>query len=281
MANATKTSHGIAFKVVDEEVNAKDTEDIFAYASANNHPVEMGFYHGNPQLLLSLQEKYNIQRPTLHTNHYKFDLGTMLEKPAQKYQLLEVLTTDLEFASKIGAKRVVIHPYKYPFPRKKLAQKRVIEALIPELEGISNLLKARDIMVHIENTFDEADFYLALFEAIRSKGISNIGFCFDIGHARVWSALSFDKWFKYLENIDEMGFEIHFHIHANNGMFDDHLPFLPSVLDDLCKDDEFVQDYHEALRRLFCRFGDSTYTAEVRPQSAIENMKLLRLLADG
>jgi Xylose isomerase-like TIM barrel len=280
LTGGAKTSQNIAFKVVDEESNAPFTEAVFKYASANNRPVEMGFYHGNPELLLAFQDTYKIQRPTLHTNHYKFDLGTILEKPSQKHKALDALSVDLELASKIGAKRVVIHPYKYPFSRKKPAQKRTIEALVHELEGISHLLEARGITAHIENTFDEADFYFALFEAIRSKGVSNIGFCFDIGHAKVWSALSFDEWFKYLENIDEMGFDIHFHIHANDGIFDDHLPFLPSVLEGLDRNNEFALDYHKALRRLFRRFSGSTYTAEVRPEFAIENMKILSALAD-
>jgi Xylose isomerase-like TIM barrel len=275
-----KTSQNIAFKVVDEEVNAPFTEELFKYASANNHPVEMGFYHGNPKLLLDFQAIYKIQRPTLHTNHYKFDLGTLLEKPSQKHKLIEALSVDLELATKIDAKRVVIHPYKYPFPRKKIAQKKTIEALLPELEGVANLLEAGGITAHIENTFDEANFYLALFEAIRSKGVSNLGFCFDMGHAKVWSALSFDEWFKHLEEIDKLGFDMHFHIHANDGIFDDHLPFLPTILNDLDKNDEFTNGYPKALKRLFDRFGNSTYTAEVRPEFAIENMKILSALAD-
>lgn len=69
----------------------------------------------------------------------------------------------------------------------------------------------------LENVFDEApDHLLALREAVGSKRIS---FCFDAGHATLFSRIPVQKWIEALgPSVREM------HIHDNRGLRDDHLP---------------------------------------------------------
>ena len=240
----------IAFKVVDEQKNAVHIQQIFAFALANNYPVEACFYKGKEQFLLELFAKYPIVNPSLHTNHYRFDIGTLLEKPEQKYELLDILSHDLELATKIGAKRIIIHPHRFPFPKKLSAQKIAVSMMVNEISGISQMLSSLGVVAYIENTFDDSGFYRLLFEEIKRRNIDNFGFCFDMGHAKVWSSGSFAHWMRFLYDINDMGLPLHSHLHSNDGVFDEHLPFTEEVLGSLRCDDEFLEglSYLDAVK---------------------------------
>ncbi len=71
--------------------------------------------------------------------------------------------------------------------------------------------------IHLENVFDEVpDHLLRLREAVGSK---RLGFCFDAGHAFLFSRLPIQQWIKaFGPDLREM------HIHDNRGLRDDHLP---------------------------------------------------------
>jgi sugar phosphate isomerase/epimerase len=266
----------VAFKIVDDVKNSQAINEVFTFAYANNYPVEACFYKDNPQFLLDLFAKYPIKNPSLHTNHYNFDIGSIVEKPEQRYDFLDLLTKDLEFAKQIGAKLVIVHPYRFPFAKKKIAQRRAIEMFCNELSGISEVLRSYGIVAHIENTFDEASFYRLLFEEIKARNITNFGFCFDIGHAKVWSSGAISEWMRLLYDIDNMGFAIHSHIHANDGLFDEHMPFFDEILSNYVSDDEFLDgSYIEMIKKLHDTFPNATFTAEVKPQYALRNMEIL------
>ncbi len=69
----------------------------------------------------------------------------------------------------------------------------------------------------LENVFDEVpDHLLRLRNALGSK---RIGYCFDAGHATLFSALPAHKW------VEAYGMDLReLHIHDNLGQRDDHLP---------------------------------------------------------
>ncbi|MBM2828536.1 MAG: endonuc 2 protein [Actinobacteria bacterium] len=71
--------------------------------------------------------------------------------------------------------------------------------------------------IFLENVFDEVpDHLLRLRNALGSK---RIGYCFDAGHATLFSGLPLHKWVEaYGRDLREM------HIHDNRGQRDDHLP---------------------------------------------------------
>lgn len=71
--------------------------------------------------------------------------------------------------------------------------------------------------IFIENVFDEIpDHLLALRAAVGSR---RLGFCFDAGHATLFSRLPVQKW------VEALGVDIReMHIHDNRGRRDDHLP---------------------------------------------------------
>lgn len=71
--------------------------------------------------------------------------------------------------------------------------------------------------IFVENVFDELpDHLLSLQAAVGSK---RLGFCFDAGHAVLFSRLPVRKWLEaFGPDLREM------HIHDNRGARDDHLP---------------------------------------------------------
>ncbi|MBP2674867.1 MAG: barrel protein, endonuclease family 2/xylose isomerase-like family [Deltaproteobacteria bacterium] len=74
-----------------------------------------------------------------------------------------------------------------------------------------------DTQLFVENVFDEApDHLLRLREAV---GSPRLGFCFDPGHANLFSAVPLHRWAEaFGEGMRLM------HVHDNRGQRDDHLP---------------------------------------------------------
>ncbi|MCL5965743.1 MAG: sugar phosphate isomerase/epimerase [Deltaproteobacteria bacterium] len=82
---------------------------------------------------------------------------------------------------------------------------------------VAEAAEKADVDLFIENVFDEIpDHLLALREAVGSKRLS---FCFDAGHATLFSRIPVQKW------VEEFGAAVReMHIHDNRGLRDDHLP---------------------------------------------------------
>ncbi len=92
------------------------------------------------------------------------------------------------------------------------------------LEGarrtFSELAEAAEVAgvdLFLENVFDEVpDHLLRLHQAVGSK---RLGFCFDAGHATLFSRLPVQKWLAaFGRDLREL------HVHDNRGLRDDHLP---------------------------------------------------------
>lgn len=82
---------------------------------------------------------------------------------------------------------------------------------------VAEAAECAGVDVYLENVFDEVpDHLLRLRDAVGSK---KLGFCFDAGHAFLFSRLPIQQWIKaFGPDLREM------HIHDNRGLRDDHLP---------------------------------------------------------
>ncbi len=82
---------------------------------------------------------------------------------------------------------------------------------------IAESAETAGIDIFLENVFDEVpDHLLRLHAAVGSK---RLGFCFDAGHATLFSRLPVQKW------LEAFGTDLReLHIHDNRGIRDDHLP---------------------------------------------------------
>ncbi|MGB7971992.1 MAG: sugar phosphate isomerase/epimerase family protein [Candidatus Deferrimicrobiaceae bacterium] len=82
---------------------------------------------------------------------------------------------------------------------------------------VAEAAEAAGVDILLENVFDDVpDHLLRLRAAVGSK---RLGFCFDAGHATLFSRLPVQKWMEaFGPDLREM------HIHDNRGLRDDHLP---------------------------------------------------------
>ena len=82
---------------------------------------------------------------------------------------------------------------------------------------VAEVAEAARVDVFLENVFDDIpDHLLRLRAAVGSK---RLGFCFDAGHATLFSRLPVQKWMEaFGPDLREM------HVHDNRGLRDDHLP---------------------------------------------------------
>ncbi len=82
---------------------------------------------------------------------------------------------------------------------------------------VTETAERMNVDIYLENVFDEVpDNLLRLREAVGSK---RLRFCFDAGHAFLFSRLPIQQWIEaFGPDLREM------HIHDNRGLRDDHLP---------------------------------------------------------
>lgn len=82
---------------------------------------------------------------------------------------------------------------------------------------VAETAESADVDIYLENVFDEVpDHLLRLRAAVGSRRLK---FCFDAGHATLFSRLPVQKW------IEALGPALReLHIHDNRGLRDDHLP---------------------------------------------------------
>lgn len=92
--------------------------------------------------------------------------------------------------------------------------------LAPATRTFAELAEAADgagVDLFLENVFDDVPDHLLRLRA--AVGSERLGFCFDPGHASLFSRLPVQKWIEALgPGLREM------HVHDNRGTRDDHLP---------------------------------------------------------
>jgi len=154
------------------------------------------------------------RRPTVHAPFFDLSPGAM--EPLVRDVTRKRLTQSLHAAHQLGAHLMVVHPgydrWRYP----KLAgtwASNAVETFVPLLE-----LAARyDCRLALENIYEATpDTLLALVEGVSSPWL---GYCFDIGHWRLFGTSSMGDWLAALAPR-----LMHLHLHDNHGQSDEHLP---------------------------------------------------------
>jgi len=101
------------------------------------------------------------------------------------------------------------------------------------LSAILNLADELNLTLALENTFEPTpNFMKPIFEAYKNR----LYWCFDPGHAKVFSEADELTWFDILSP-----FLIEMHCHDNLGKFDDHLPLGEGVIN--------FQEIFKAIRK--------------------------------
>ena len=98
-------------------------------------------------------------------------------------------------------------------------------------------------------------------------------FCFDIGHAKIWSNDSLDDWLGFMADLESAGFILHCHLHANSGFADEHLSLAEANAREISAPDVDYNPYGypAAYLQVEQHFPAATKIFEVKAEQAIAN----------
>lgn len=235
-------------------------------------PLEVGLYFHDPEVHAYLRDVLPNSglRINTHLDHNLLHVqGIHLQQ--------DRIRAEIDCAQTLGSTYSITHVAAYPLPRRAAMQATLWEHLADNLALLNDIAAAQQHPIHIENTFHSLDFYVRLMNLITRNGYDQLHFCFDIGHAKVWSEQTLPMWLDFLYRLDQRAIRIHFHLHANQGMSDEHLSFIEAEAAGITGADAYTDtgDYYAALHAIQQRFPKSRKVFEVKPHLALENLNLV------
>jgi hypothetical protein len=266
--------HRFGFKVVDK--SASELGPILDYAIARQRPVEVGLYYEDATARDLLARRL-ASRPVpinAHTNHERFHAFNL-------HQTLDLLDAHIRAARAFGSAYSVLHAAGLPLTQRESKRPGLMTLLLDNLERAEALCAKHDYHLHVENIYHPLGFYRELFDGILARGLSRIHFCFDIGHAKVWSGETLDDWLAFADQLVTHGIRLHFHLHANAGLTDEHLSIAEAQALGICGPDGYFNDYGYPGAYLVIgrRFPDALKVFEVKAGQAIANIEALAAAA--
>lgn len=245
--------------------------EIIDESARSGTPLEVGLYRGEQCIRDRVASVRGKMPLNVHFNHKQYaiiDLG----------RAMETFEADMKAAKTMGADYGIQHISSGPMTRQAGYESRMFDALIDFIAKAERLCDAHDFDLHLENTYEPTGFYRTLFDRIKAAGFRHIHYCFDLGHAKVWSGETFPAWMDLLDSLQSDGFRIHFHLHANQGLGDEHLSFVEMEQMGFDGDDGVFSDtsYAQMLRTINERFAGSRKVFEVKPRYAFDNLAWVR-----
>ena len=256
--------NNIGFKIVDKDEDI--VIEILQEAMREDAPVEVGLY-GESKSVRAFCTKLNSPL-NIHFNHIVYSLMDIDKHKDMFFQ-------EIKIAKNIGADYGIHHMAKYPMTGQTGYQDALIKEVVKQMLIVEKLALEADFEVYIENTFESLSFYRKVFLGLKEKQTKRLNFCFDIGHAKVWSGDDFRSWIEFLIELKSLGFKLHFHLHANRGLIDEHLSLMEADKMGFDGNDAVFSDltYEQMFLEIFEKFPDERKIFEVKPELAVENRK--------
>jgi hypothetical protein len=258
------------YKVFDRRRD--QVEPLLLQALTEGRAVEVGLYAHDPathDCLNSLLPDSGCKLNT-HLDHRRLNIFALDDD-----DLVSQLRRQIECSLHWGASYGINHLSAFVLTRRPEYQQALEQKLIDHLRILNRLCGEYEFPIHIENTYHDIDFYRRIMLGIEREGFDQLHFCFDFGHAKVWSLRPLRAWFGFLAELDRAGKRLHFHLHTNRGLSDEHLSFLDAEWIGLCDIDEYTAPWNsfEALTILQQRFPEAHKVMEVQPSEARENLR--------
>jgi sugar phosphate isomerase/epimerase len=259
------------FKIVDRRVT--EVEPIVQSALEHRRPVEIGLFffdQATEAYLRSALARSDVPVNT-HLDQERLTVFVIEER-------LDELRSHIERAVRLGSTYSVIHVSNQAMTARRGLWPTLMARLGDHLESIESVCAELEHMIFVENTFHSIPFYEAFFDEVAARGFERVHQCFDLGHAKVWSDQPLAAWLDFLERQQQSGRRLHFHLHANHGLIDDHLSFVEAERRGIIGPDGYLGawSYFEALDQLRHRFASSRKIFEVPAEEALANMDLVR-----
>lgn len=260
--------HNFGFKIVDK--NAQALDPILEYAVAHGRPVEVGLYFAEPDALGLFEQRLGgVGLPVnAHTNHQLCNVFNL-------HHTQRVLAEHIRTARRFGAGYSVLHTANLPMTLNPARRPALMNLLLDNLARAEELGEQHDYRLFLENVYHPLSFYRDLFAGIQARGFRRIHFCFDIGHAKVWSGDTLDDWLEFMDELAEARIDLHCHLHANQGFTDEHLSLGEAVDLGIEGPDGYYNPYGYpgAFWVLERRFPRSVKVFEVKPEHALGNLR--------
>lgn len=254
------------FKVVDR--NRAEVEPILRSALAQQIPLEVGLYFQDAAAheMLNTELRDSGLAVNTHLDHHRlsiFDLGD------QEAYLRQQIETSLAW----GASYAIDHISKVVMSPRTSNRAALLERLLVNLEQMNRICREYDFPVYLENTYHGLNFYHHIFSTISHNDLDYLHACFDFGHAKVWSNEPLSDWLAFLDELRTDGFDLHFHLHANRGLADEHLSFPEAERMGATAADDYTTPWNSfaALAVIEQRFPNARKVFEVPSSQAFEN----------
>lgn len=269
MKNSTGYDHW-GYKVFDRR--REEVEPIVQQALKQRRALEIGLYFHDPathDYLDALLPESALHLNT-HLDHRRLNVFALDDD-----DLVENLRRQIETSLQWGAAFGVNHLSAFSLSRRLEHQQALEQKLLRHLRMLDRLCREYHFPIHIENTYHDIDLYRRVFLGIAREELGHLHFCFDFGHAKVWSTRPLRAWLDFLDELQRNGRRLHFHLHTNRGLSDEHLSFLEAEWMDLCGMDEYTAPWNsfEALSMIEQRFPAARKVMEVPPTEARENLQ--------
>jgi hypothetical protein len=253
-----------------------EVEPLLLQALEDGRSLEVGLYYHDPathDCLNSLLPQGETLLNT-HLDHRRLNVFALDDDDDD---LIALLRRQVETSLQWGASYAINHLSAFTLTPRPEYQEALEQKLITHLRLLNRLSHEYAFPIHIENTYHDIDLYRRMFLSINRENLDHLHFCFDFGHAKVWSQSPLVAWMDFLGELEGSGQRLHFHLHTNHGLSDEHLSFLQAEWLELCNIDEYTAPWNsfEALSILEQRFPDARKVMEVPPGEARENLHLV------
>lgn len=273
----------LSIKFFDEHLKPSTAEVLeFAF----RHPdvgLEVSNYRGTDFASVAgrLAELPAAQK-SIHLNHGAYALGGIGRgEPAA----LSTFAKEMEFVDRMGiAAGAVMHicrndevDYRFDTRVGRKLPCRTYPDVNFVVDAVYRAIETSGSHGHlfVENVFEPLAFFREIFDAFDRGGNPGqaIGFCLDIGHARVLSDDSLREWLEFSEGLATRGYPIHAHVHCNRGVADDHMPLIEGEREGLLGPvDGFSTGLIEESVRLFEIVADEHFVFETDMPECIDNV---------
>ena len=260
----------IGFKVVDRR--KEEVEPLLLQAIRESRPLEVGIYYHDPathDCLDSLLPQSGVPLNT-HIDHRRLSVFALNDE-----DLVASLRRQIELSLRWGAAYGINHLSAFCLSRRPEYQEALFERLMAHLRSLNRLCREYRFPIHIENTYHDTDLYRRIFAGVGAEKLDYLHFCFDIGHAKVWSMEPLTAWIEFMFELESWDRRLHFHLHANRGLSDEHLSFTEAEWLDICGIDDYTAPWNtfEALSVLDNTFPSARKVLEVPPFEAREDLQ--------
>ena len=262
-------SRSIGHKIVDRR--REEIEPLFVSCQQQSRPIEVGLYFNDPschEFIETWQAEHPLRLNT-HLDHRKLSVFSLDE-----HEKVPLLQRQIELSQRWGADYAINHLSAFTLSRREAYQSALMDKLTEQLHLLNGVCRKHDFPIYLENTYHDLNFYQRIFKSIIENQFDYLHCCFDFGHAKVWSNQSLSEWLDFLEVVRIAGKKLHFHLHTNRGLSDEHLSFIEAEWLDIIKADSFTFPLNsfEAIERIDSRFADSRKLMEVPTHEAVENL---------